>query len=64
MSKPRPNRSRPLAAGDSVLVRSNWTDEWIEGTVRVVMSEQFSWTDKDGNWFYTKYNGEWKHANR
>lgn len=60
--KSKPGRNARLSAGDSILVRSHWTDEWVEGTVRVPMNVQFSWTDKDGNWFYTRYDEDWKYA--
>lgn len=59
----RPSSARPVVAGDTVLVYSPWSDEWVEGTVRVPMDRQFSWTNKQGEWFYTFYDGDWKHAN-
>lgn len=54
-------RNARVEVGDTIRVKSHWTDEWVEGIVRVPMSTQFSWTDKDGGWYYTTYDGEWEY---
>jgi len=53
-------RKKP-AVGDRVIVTDNWTETDLEGTVKTLLSEQFSWESDDGRRFITHYKGDWRY---
>ena len=52
-------RNKP-AVGDKVRVKDHWTECELTGTVKRLLSEQFSWEDDvTKKWYITHYKGDW-----
>jgi len=55
------SKTRKPAEGDRVIVNEHWTETVREGTVRSVLSAQFTYVDdEDGLVYFCPYTGDWR----